>query len=93
MATQEQLEAKALGALAALSKIDGKERELSPTLAFGQDYNKLLGQITELRPNLKDVLPPQVSLHAQQKVTEALFIEMHAYYQQVLNLLLAARKA
>lgn len=89
--TIKNLMAKAKGFTISIEKMDEKQRANTPSGQYGEDYNKLLGFVGKLCPNLIELLPPRVGTRHGSSghitYSEQSFGEINTYCEQIYQLL------
>lgn len=89
--TKKDLMAKAKGFTISIEKMDEKQRAITPSGSFADDYNKLNALAEKLFPNLKELLPPRAGTrHAHSghgMFSEVSFGEINTYCEQIYQLL------
>ena len=83
------LKKKAQGFVDSIGVMTAAERQIRPSWEFGHDYNKLVDMVAEANENLKELLPPKVTVVNQgpARGTHQRVAEILTYCQQIMQLL------
>jgi hypothetical protein len=88
--SKEVLKAKARGFTISIGKMDEKQRAATPSVGFGEDYNRLRSLVLQVRPDLNSLLPPPVTFYgggSGQDFTHERFGEIDTYCEQIFQIL------
>ena len=82
---KKHIATKANALIGTLNRQSAKEREQQPSGDFANDYNNLRKLALEIKPDLKDVFPPEVKVQTFQGRTTvfAHYIEILSYINQI----------
>lgn len=78
---------KASGITKAIDAMDGAQRQRLPSVAFGEDYNRLRTTVGESFPQLKALLPPTVGRSDTFDGSDATYAEIRTYAEQIYQML------
>lgn len=82
---------KAIGFTESIRRMSQEERQRQPTKLYVDDYNKLRDLVTQLRPDLVDVLPPRVEFDQMGTANRLLCVQRYAeidgFAEQIFQLL------
>lgn len=83
--------AKALGFINAISNLSKEERRRTPSLEYGEDYNQLLKVVISNFPELKEFMPPGMSLYVRdsKKYCHLSYGEIYTFCEQIYQMVTA----
>ena len=88
---KKTLMAKARGFTASIEKMNEKERAITPSGEYGDDYNNFRDLVAVAYPHLKPLLPPPVetffSSDTRHKYTRQRYGEINTFCEQMFQLL------
>src|SRR3989442_2818350 len=87
---KSDLIAKARGFTNSIAKMDEKQKGMTPTGEYGNDYNNLREIVLRQYPQLAELLPPSVSLYAGgsgRHYTRQSYSEIDTFCEQIIQLL------
>ncbi|ESS68929.1 hypothetical protein MGMO_141c00120 [Methyloglobulus morosus KoM1] len=88
---KKSLMAKARGFTVSIDKMHEKERGMTPSGEYGEDYNKLRELVLQQFINLKDLLPPVVETYYdanfKMKYSRKRYSEINTFCEQIFQLL------
>lgn len=88
---KKSLMAKARGFTASIDKMNDKERGLTPSGEYGEDYNKLRQLVLQQYPHLKELIPPPVDTYVganeNYRYTRQRYSEINTFCEQLFQLL------
>lgn len=84
---KQLLMGKASGITKAIDAMSPDQRQILPSVAFGEDYNRLRDATVQAFPELEALMPPTVLRHAHFEGSNSSFAELRTYSEQIFQML------